>query len=396
MNTPYSSKQNIPFWQNPKALALIIAVVIGVWVLSGVIIPSDRASTEGVENATKAAAKPINTADLPIKIETLQAQKRARSITLNGVTEPERITLIEAETEGKVTKILHKEGALVEKGGTLMLLDVRDHRNKVTEANAVLKQRKVELNAAQKLYEKGFQSKVRLAQAEAAVASAHSQLKLANLDLSYTTIRAPYTGLIEEVLAEEGDLVGKGFNTQTVMRFVDMSPLNIIGQISEVERAKVTKGDLAHIRFSSSDEVTGKISFVASVADEDTRTFRVEIEIPNEDGKLQAGVSAEISLQSDEQSAYEVPSSVLSLNDMGAVGVKRITEDNIVKFEPVEVVSQSPNGVWIAGLPEEVRLVTDGVAFVSEGQVIDVQESVPEGAETITPESAEPTLEAEG
>ncbi len=397
MNTPYIPKKNTPFWQKPKTLALVIALVIGIWVLSGIIIPPERESKETVAVTTDESAKQlVKVADLPIKIETLTAQKRVRSIRLNGVTEPDRITLVEAETEGKVVKIMHQEGALVKRNAVLMRLDERDRRNKITEAKALLRQRRVEMNAAQKLYKKGFQTKVRLAQTEAAVAAARSMLKQAELDLAYTTIRAPYTGLIEEVLAEEGDLVGKGFNTQTVMRFVDLSPLKIIGQISEVERVKVNKGDNANIRLSDGSEVTGKIRFVAAVADEETRTFRVEIEIPNEDRKLKAGVSAEIALQSDEQWAYEVPSSVLSLNDVGAVGVKLITQENKVQFEQVEVLSQSPRGVWISGLPEEVRLVTDGVAFVSEGQMIESEVGEEDKTKVAVPDAVPSVSEVEG
>lgn len=356
-----------PIWRQPKLLALVIAVVIGLWVLSGVIIPSERNEAVEESEVTK-----LNNS-LKIKVEVLDAKEKAREITLNGVSMPERITLVEAETEGKVEAILHEEGQIVEKGSVLMRLDKRDRQNKINEARALLKQRQVEYNAAKKLHAKGFSTKVRLTQAEAAVASARTLLKQAQLDMSFTTIHAPYSGLIEEVLVEEGDLVGRGFNTQTVMRFVDLNPLKVTGQISELERAKVEKGDIATIRFSSGESAKGIVGFVASVADNETRTFRIEVEVPNEKRTIQAGISAEIALQADTQMSIEVPSSVLSLDDTGKVGVKLVDDTNTVRFTPVKVLAQSAKGVWIVGLPDRVRMVTEGVSFIADGQKIEAE-----------------------
>ena len=368
MNNSYpSSKPSL--WHQPKKIAFIIAVIIGVWVLSGLLFPSNREEAVSSENSTS-KDKPTDLSSVPLKFEKMTAQTRARTIMLNGVAEPDRLTLIEAETEGKVNQILLKEGQSAKAGDILIKLDMRDRYNSLAEARAVLKQRQVELKAARKLFEEGFQSKVRLSQAEAALASARRQLKQANLDISYTNIKAPYDGMVEEVLVEEGDLVGKGFNTQTVMHFVDLSPLKITGQLSEKDRGKVKKGDNTQLRFSDGTRAEGKIRFIASVADRDTRTFRLEIEVPNEDGKLQAGVSVEISLLTDEQKAYKIASSVLSLDDAGTVGVKQVDDSGLVRFTPVEVIAQDNDGVWVAGLADSVTLVTQGVSFISDGQKI--------------------------
>ena len=363
------------FWQQPKKVALIAGIIIALWVLSGIIFPTKRD-----EHTSPQAASPqsTNAAQVAIQVESLTPQKRARTLTLNGVTEPERITAIEAETEGKISRILFKEGDNVAKGTVMIKLDIRDRQNSLNEARALLNQRRVELKAATKLYKKGFSTKVRLSQAKAAIASAERQLKQAQIDLSFTTIKAPYTGIVEEIMVEEGDLVGRGFSNQTVMRFVDLSPLKISGQISEMDRVRIKKGDSAKIRLGSGEEKTGTVGFIASVADKDTRTFRIEVAVPNPEYKLKAGISAELSLSTDEQLAYEVSSSVLALNDNGEVGVKTVNAKNIVKFKPVKVLSQSTKGVWITGLPDYgVKLVTKGVPFISEGQMVDTPKATP-------------------
>ncbi len=365
MNQPYTDSSSAK-WKQPKYIAFGIAAVIGIWVLSGLIIPEDRKS--GASDSSDSEQTRADNDALEIKLEQMEAVSKAKSLSLNGVSMPQRITLIQAETEGKVEKISGKEGQIVDKNSLLLQLDERDRKTKINEAQALLDQRKVELNASQKLFEKGFQSKVRLAQIKAEVASAVRQLKQAQLDYNYITIRAPYKGLIEEILVEEGDLVGRGFNNQTVMRFVDLSPLKISGQISEQQRSLIHKGDEAEIRFSTGEIVSGKVEFLSSVAEEQTRTFRVEIEVPNEERLLQAGISAEITLQTGNEMSYEVASSVLSLSDSGKVGVLTVDDKGMAKFTEVTVLSQSPKGVWITGLPDRITLVSEGSAFISDGQ----------------------------
>lgn len=352
-------------WHRPRVMAVVIFLLIALWVLSGLLVPSDRQvlnTTESVNTSSSQAN------DLPIKIETRKAVSKAQKIILNGVTEPDRITLIEAETEGKVLKIHYDEGSQVKSGDVLIELDLRNRENILREAELLVEQRRVELNAAKRLYKDGFQSKVRYSQAQAALSSAQRQLKQARLDISYTKIRAPYDGIVEEILVEEGDLIGKGFSKQTVMRFVDLSPLKIRGQISEKDRILVKKNDTALIRLSNGKQFMGKIAYLSSVADEETRSFRTEVLMSNEGNVIHAGVSAEITLEVDKQPAYQVSSSLLSLDDSGQIGVKLVDDSNIIRFTPVEILSQSENGIWVGGLPDHVRLVTDGAAFVADGQ----------------------------
>lgn len=356
-------------FKNPRNLAMVLGGVIALWVLSGVIFPSaEPEPEEAVTGSPAAAAKDRVT----VQVAKRQAQPKIRYVVLNGVTEPQRITLVEAQTEGVIEKILVEEGALVVAGTPLLKIEMRDRQEKLNEAQALVKQRRMEFAAAKKLHAQGYQSDVRLAQTEAALASAKRTLQQAELEVQFTTVKAPYDGRVERMMVEEGDLAGRGMAKQTVMEFVDLDPLIVRGEVAEQDIGKIRRDVPAKLRLVDGRELEGKVSYVGRVADADTRTFRVEVEVPNDAGAIPAGLSAEISLPAETLQAYRVSASVLALDDAGKVGVKVADAQGVIHFRPVSILSQSAEGVWVSGLTDEINLVTVGSNFISDGQQVDL------------------------
>jgi multidrug efflux system membrane fusion protein len=126
------------------------------------------------------------------------------------------------------------------------------------------------------------------------------------------------------------------------------------------------------------ETVRGRLSFVGAMADDQTRTFRVELEVPNPDRRIVEGISAELRLPVAELPAHRVSPAILTLTDDGKIGVKTVNAENIVEFHPVQIVGDGPDGVWLAGLPERLRFITVGQDFVLTGQKV---EPVPETVE---------------
>lgn len=363
---------------NHRKLAIWIGVIIGLWVLSGVVLPSGGGNDKPATTEASKQEMPVN--QVKVATQTMQAEPKTQDIVLNGVTEPDRVTMLEAQTESEVRQILVKEGQSVKAGDKLVQLDLRDRADRVREARALVQQRRIEYNASKKLQEKGFQSDVGLARSLTELEAAKRSLKQVELDLSYTTIKAPYDGIIDDIVIEEGDVVGRGFNKQAVVELVDLDPIRITGQVAENEMMKLKEGTTASIRLASGKEFEGTIRFISKVAESEARSFHVEVEVPNEDGLIPAGVSAEITLPGETVNAYRISASIMALDDDGRVGVKMVDDQQIVHFVPVEVISQSEKGVWISGLPDQVTLVTGGVNFIADGQKLD-QAGTKEAAE---------------
>jgi len=115
----------------------------------------------------------------------------------------------------------------------------------------------------------------------------------------------------------------------------------------------------------------GTINFIAARAENETRTFRIDLLIPNKDGALKSGVTADIEIPLAPKRAVKLPPSILTLNDNGKVGVRVVSPDNAVKFYPVKILSEEASGIWIEALPPRSKIITVGQDFVKPGQKVE-------------------------
>lgn len=353
-------------------MTLSVKVTIGLvalmtlWVLSGLVIPSDSGSETVKEEA------PQDVSSL-LQVVEMTAALRQRQVILYGETEPLRSVQLKAETQGTVTEIPAREGQALKKGDVILRIDERDRRARLSQAEALVRQREIEYKAAVKLQEKGFQTEVRLAEAYTRLEDARAALKTTRLDFEYTQLRAPFDSLLENVHAEIGDFVGVGVfgGEGAIATVVDMDPIKVTGDVAQFDLPFLDRDGEAFITLADGKRHAGKIGYVSSVADATTRTFRVEVEIPNPEHRIPAGVAAELHLPLDSVPAYRVNASALSLADDGKVGIKTLDASGTVHFTPVTVIEETREGIWIAGLPQQVRIITVGQVYVHEGQKVD-------------------------
>jgi multidrug efflux system membrane fusion protein len=143
-------------------------------------------------------------------------------------------------------------------------------------------------------------------------------------------------------------------------------PFLAIGEVSEHDVGSIRPGGPASATLVTGEIVQGRVRFVANRADQTTRTFRLEVELPNPDAKLRDGVSADIRIPVRNVAATKISPGILVLSDNGVVGVRTV-ENGIVRFKPVQIVSDNPDGMWVTGLPNNAEVITVGQEFVSEG-----------------------------
>ena len=346
-------------------IAIIIAVVAVVWVMSGVIggHSSDIASFDEM-----AQVKSSETADIAeVRVRDLIAQVMEDQVTMTGRTRASRQVNLRAEIEGQVVSIPAEKGSIVKKGQILAKLGLQDRAARVSEAEQLLNQRQIQYSAAKELTEKGFNSRVRLAEARSELEAARAQLKQARVALSNITIKAPFDGVVNGQMVEIGDYVSKG---DEMFDLVDLDPVEIIGFLTEKQMEYVTEGTEAIAELLRGQEVKGDITFIASAASEETRTFEMEITLANPDLQIKEGLTAKIKIPIKEDKAYKISPSILSLADDGTVGVKIVNTEDKVEFKPIRLLKDTPEYLWIGGLPDQVRIITVGQDFVIPGQTV--------------------------
>jgi multidrug efflux system membrane fusion protein len=386
-------------------IAGAIALLAAAWLASGMMFkPSDSAkpaapATTGGSEAeaaqlTEAAKEPEQPAPAPadqpsakpgdivsVQVMTSKAEPQPRTIVLRGRTEADRVVEVRAETTGRVVDIPVEEGALVHKGDLIATLDGADRAARLAEAKALLQQRKAESAASKRLAEKGFAPKLNLAELAANEALAQAQVTTMEVEISHLSIKAPIEGVLDERNAEVGHYLQIADPVATI---IDLDPIVLVGYATERDVGQLEIGGPAHARLLDGREVVGALRFIAARAEKETRTFRIEVEVPNADYVIRDGLSAELVVPVDDVPAHRVSPAVLTLGPSGEVGVKTVDDSDIVRFTPVEILREDTNGLWITGLAPTARLIVVGQDFVVDGQLVHPVEG------TLSPGSGNP------
>ena len=189
---------------------------------------------------------------------------------------------------------------------------------------------------------------------------------------AYPKIVAPFSGYLETLRVEEGDFLNTG---AVCAALIDPDPMLIVADIAEKDIAQVELGSEASAKLISGRYISGEVTFIASSADKNTRTFRVEISVDNKDRTIRDGVSAEIYIKGKDEAAHKISPAILSLNDQGKLGVRTVTADNRVKFKEINILEDTNSGMWVSGLGEEARIITLGQEYVFQGQTVNVKET---------------------
>jgi multidrug efflux system membrane fusion protein len=335
------------------------AVVVGLvlWVVSGRFGESD------VEETTVDG----DAAPMRVTVQRSQATSMTRTIVASARTEPDRWIELKAETEGQVVAIGVERGASVAAGQTIVRLDMRDREAQLTEAEALIRQRELEYQAAEKLVEDRFISEAELAGRNAVLVAARAARERIELDIERTRIAAPFAAVVYDRSVEIGDYVAVG---DPIAELVDVDPIIVVGDINERDIGALAVGSTGRARVLNGPEVEGRIRYLAPVANEATRSFRVELEIPNPDATLRIGTSAELLLGAEAITAHELSSGLLTLADDGTVGVKIVDGADRVRFMAVEIAEATGGRALVTGLPVEARIITVGQGFVVDGQLV--------------------------
>lgn len=345
-------------------IAIGIAVAIALWFATGIFTGNESTGPE----LTAAEQDAASNAAVRVRVMESTATLRRGSFIIRGRTEAKRAVEVRAETQGTVAKLPVEKGERVVKGDVLCELALNARDAQLAEAQALVRQRRLEYDASRQLAEKGYRAPTVAAGSKAAYDAAQARLKQMEVEVGQTKIRAPFDGVFDGRPVEVGDYMRVGDVCGLV---VELNPLLIVGQVAEDRVASLQIGEPGTARLVTGETAEGKISFVAKTADPATRTFRVELEVPNEDLSKRSGVTAEIVVPGQEMLAHRIPSGILSLDDNGVIGIRTVGADERVEFKRVTLIDDTPEGLWVTGLPEKITVITVGQDYVKEGQKVE-------------------------
>jgi multidrug efflux system membrane fusion protein len=350
----------------PILSALFAGAVIYGFVLERDTLRALAGGETAAPEVVPAAAAADSDAAVPVVVMRSEAQPAETGLIVRGRTEAARIVSVLAETTGLVSSQPLRAGTSVEAGDLLCSIDPGGRPALLAEAEARLLEAEANERASAALAERGFTAETAAIANRAALQAAQALVQQARLEIDRLEIHAPFDGVLETDTAELGTLLQPGSECATVLA---LDPIKLTGYVSETNVGALVVGAPVGARLLSGEMLAGRITFVARAADEATRTFRIEAEAPNPDGRIRAGITAEILVAVAGDLGHLLPQSALTLDDSGRLGI-RAAVDGTARFMAVELLRDTSQGVWVGGLPEVVDVIVVGQDYVTDGQAV--------------------------
>ncbi|MBV5266255.1 efflux RND transporter periplasmic adaptor subunit [Pinisolibacter aquiterrae] len=353
-------KVHLPAGAN-RVVAVAVLAAMGAWIALGHF---------GTPGSRVPAARAAETVAPPLRrvgVIRAEAKAYARLLVVSGRTEANKTVSVTARGPGIVEDLPVAKGSEVPADTVIARLADEGRLAALKQAEALYAQRSAEWEAASRLSATGAGPRLNLVSSKAAVDAAAAALEMARVEVDKKRLATPIAGIVDQIPVERGQAVAEGRLIATVLA---LDPIVVAGEVSERAIGRVELGRPAEIRLVSGKTVSAKVSYVSRAAAEKTRTYRVEVEAANPGNAIAAGLTAEIVLPSDPLPAVRLPRSVLSLADDGAIGVRTVEAGDVVAFRKVEILDDTPDGLWLAGIADGARVIVAGQEFVQAGEKV--------------------------
>jgi len=352
-------------------IAALIVVALVIWMLSGDVRRAASEAPPVQDASTESGDRRI-----AVEIARLSAESYQPAVVFQGQLEPWRRVQIRARVNGSVESVAVELGDQVSEGDRLLSLSADARPALARQAEARVRQLRAELRASQSLRQRNLASESDILGLESDLASAQASLEEIRLQLADISPLAPFDGRVNDRQVEPGLYVKVG---DPMIELVQVDRLKLTGMLPQQSIASISPGQPVEINLLDGEPLTGEIAFIASAADPETRSFRIEARVDNADQRRLAGASATGTVRLAPVQALKISPAYLQLDRDGRMGVMHVDDNDRVVFSPVDLLAVTTEAAWIAGLGNDVRLITRGAGFVSQGDKVSVVEQSASG-----------------
>ena len=297
-------------------------------------------------------------------------------LELQGSVETKQNIVISPEFNGLLERIYVKEGQRVNKGQLLAKIDDGGISQQLAQMETQLALAKTTFERRQRLWEQNIGSEIEYLQAKAQYEGQQNSVAQMRSQVGKTTIRAPFTGTIEDVIAEQGTVVASG-QTQ-IMRLVSLEDMYIEAEIPEDYLTSVSENTPVTINFPILNRtVDSKVRQASNYISPTNRTFRIEVAVPNKDKSIKPNLTARLKINDyTSEKALLIPLSVISENADGEqyVYIAEGEDTPVAKRQIIETGrSQGQNIEVLSGLSNGDFVIKEGARTVKEGQELQIK-----------------------
>jgi RND family efflux transporter MFP subunit len=300
-------------------------------------------------------------------------------LDLQGNVMTKQNVLIYPEMNGSLLRVFVTEGQKVNKGQLLATIDDGGLSSQLEQLKTQAALAKTTFERQKRLWEQKIGSEIQYLQAEANYMAVENSVKQAQSQLSKSEIRAPFSGIIDDVIQEQGTVVSPA-NGQAVFRIVNLSDMYIEVDVPETYLNGVTVGKDVQVYFPVlGDSITSKVRQTGNFINPTNRSFKVEIAVPNNKSNIKPNLTARVQINNySNEKAILIPQSAISENAEGEqyVYIATDVDSNDMATAKKQIIvtgkTQGDHVEVLSGINPGVQVIMEGARNVRENQQVKI------------------------
>ena len=312
---------------------------------------------------------------------TAKEQEFIHHLELQGAVQTKQNVLVYPETAGQITKVYVKEGQRVSKGQALAQIDAVGLSDQLAQAQVQADLAKTTYERQKRLWDQKIGAEIQYLQAKTNYEAQTNVVDNIKKTLGKYTIRAPFSGVIDDVIKEQGTVVAPGVGAE-VFRIVNLANMYVETDVPESYITSIKKGKKVEVEFPILGKtIHSKIRQAGNFINPANRTFKIEVGIENRDRSIKPNLTAKLKVNDyTNPKAILIPQSIISENSEGeqyVYVVDKINEGSEVAKRVFITVgkTQGDEVEVLEGLSSGDKIVREGARSVKDGQEVKILEA---------------------
>ncbi|MDB9961373.1 efflux RND transporter periplasmic adaptor subunit [Oceanihabitans sp.] len=336
-----------------------------------------------VSNQLKQLDSTIALLDTTKKIPLITTFKSEQNVfmhylELQGNVSTKMNLMIFPEYSGVLTRVYVKEGQQVSKGQILAKIDDGGMSQQLAQAEIQSNLAKTTFDRQERLWNQKIGSEIQYLQAKSNYEAQAQMVNQIKQQIGKTVVRAPFSGTIDDVISEQGSVVGAG--QSQLMRIVNLDNMYIETNVPESHISNVTINKDVKIEFPVLGKtVDAKIRQAGNFINPANRTFKIEIAIPNKDKDIKPNLTAKVKINDyTNDKAILIPQSIISENANGeqyvyVVNDKKSNNEGVARRVIIETGKTQGDVIEVLkGLENGDEIIQEGARSVKDGQTVKI------------------------
>lgn len=296
-------------------------------------------------------------------------------IDIQGNVDTKQNLIIYPEYSGVLSQVYVKSGQKVNKGQILARIDDGGLSNQLAQMETQATLAKTTFERQKNLWDKKIGSEIQYLQAKTNYEAQMKAVAQMKAQLGKTTVKAPFSGVIDEVITEKGQVVGPG---QQLMRIVNLSDMYVSANVPESFIGKIKNGAIVDVEVKSTGKTyKGKVRQIGNYINPNNRNFSIEVAVPNSDNLLRPNQVAVLKIEDYKKpNAILVPESIVTENAVGEKIIYTVDtsgkEPKAIKKTIVVGLTSGANIEVKSGLNKGEQIIIEGARSVQNGDIVEI------------------------